>query len=241
MPAGFLPGRSSNDRPAKSNHSIALPAEHPPGSRWQHLPDERIGIVAEIFAAERPPAHEQPVVAVARRARRIDAMLARLAMRLAAPRRPPGRTSGSAPGSGPAPHTRPKPHGRHRRLLHCRLFGSRFPSPAGRTTEADPFLPKFYVRAKPHAAAQWTRGTVARNRRVPAIIGIRHDDTEPRRQTQNLPVLHERGCFVIQSWDVGSARYLQGLGFRRWPPVPASLAGPARWRRAARARAGAFS
>jgi len=57
----------------------------------------------------------------------------------------------------------------------------------------------------------------ARNRgTVPARLGIRPmptPSTADKRRT--FRALHESGCFVIPNpWNVGSARYLQGLGFK---------------------------
>ena len=52
---------------------------------------------------------------------------------------------------------------------------------------------------------------------VPSLVagahhGMSHAALTARRQ--NFRALHERGCFVIPNpWDVGSARYLQHLGF----------------------------
>ena len=52
---------------------------------------------------------------------------------------------------------------------------------------------------------------------VPSLVAGAHDATShaalaARRKA--FRTLHERGCFVIPNpWDVGSARYLQLLGF----------------------------
>ena len=52
---------------------------------------------------------------------------------------------------------------------------------------------------------------------MPSVVAGTHDATShaalaARRKA--FRALHERGCFVIPNpWDVGSARYLQHLGF----------------------------
>ena len=57
---------------------------------------------------------------------------------------------------------------------------------------------------------------------------LRVDDTRraafaARRQA--FRALHERGCFVIPNpWDVGSARYLQHLGFKALATTSAGFA-----------------
>jgi len=52
---------------------------------------------------------------------------------------------------------------------------------------------------------------------VPSLVVGAHDATSPAALAARRRVfraLHERGCFVIPNpWDVGSARYLQHLGF----------------------------
>src|SRR3954453_20888317 len=49
------------------------------------------------------------------------------------------------------------------------------------------------------------------------------DQFETRRQ--QFRALHERGCFVIPNpWDVGSARYLQHLGFAALATTSAGFA-----------------
>src|SRR5918997_4489911 len=54
-------------------------------------------------------------------------------------------------------------------------------------------------------------------RSVPSLVAGTHQSTrEPALASRRkaFRVLHERGCFVIPNpWDVGSARYLQHLGF----------------------------
>ena len=49
---------------------------------------------------------------------------------------------------------------------------------------------------------------------VPALVGGTHDAAALAARRKAFRALHERGCFVIPNpWDVGSARYLQHLGF----------------------------
>lgn len=48
----------------------------------------------------------------------------------------------------------------------------------------------------------------------PGLVAHAHDATSLAARRNALRALHERGCFVIPNpWDVGSARYLQHLGF----------------------------
>ena len=59
---------------------------------------------------------------------------------------------------------------------------------------------------------------------------------EKRREFRRL---HESGCFVIPNpWDIGSARYLQGMGFKALATTSAGFAFSARiaGRRECRAR-----
>lgn len=49
---------------------------------------------------------------------------------------------------------------------------------------------------------------------APGPVAGAHDATSLAAQRNAFRALHERGCFVIPNpWDVGSARYLQHLGF----------------------------
>ena len=52
---------------------------------------------------------------------------------------------------------------------------------------------------------------------VPSLVGEMHDSSSLAAlvaRREGFRALHERGCFVIPNpWDVGSARYLQHLGF----------------------------
>ena len=52
---------------------------------------------------------------------------------------------------------------------------------------------------------------------VPSLVAGAHDATSQAAlaaRRKAFRALHERGCFVIPNpWDVGSARYLQHLGF----------------------------
>ncbi len=55
---------------------------------------------------------------------------------------------------------------------------------------------------------------------LPSAPGLSAETDEPSRRAATAArrkafrALHERGCFVIPNpWDVGSARYLQHLGF----------------------------
>ena len=49
---------------------------------------------------------------------------------------------------------------------------------------------------------------------VPALVGGTHDAAALAARRKPFRALHERGCFVIPNpWDVGSALYLQHLGF----------------------------
>lgn len=49
---------------------------------------------------------------------------------------------------------------------------------------------------------------------VPALGGGTHDTVALAARRKAFRALHDRGCFVIPNpWDVGSARYLQHLGF----------------------------
>lgn len=48
----------------------------------------------------------------------------------------------------------------------------------------------------------------------PGLVARAHDATSLAARRNAFRALHERGCFVIPNpWDVGSARYLQHLGF----------------------------
>jgi len=45
----------------------------------------------------------------------------------------------------------------------------------------------------------------------------------PADKCRTFRELHATGCFVIPPWNVGTARTLEGLGFKRWrPPVRAT-------------------
>ena len=49
---------------------------------------------------------------------------------------------------------------------------------------------------------------------APGLVAGAHDATSLTARRNAFRALHERGCFVIPNpWDVGSARYLQHLGF----------------------------
>ena len=49
---------------------------------------------------------------------------------------------------------------------------------------------------------------------APGLVAGAHDATSLAARRNAFRALHERGCFVIPNpWDVGSARYLQHLGF----------------------------
>ena len=49
---------------------------------------------------------------------------------------------------------------------------------------------------------------------VPGLVAGAHDAAALAARRKAFRALHERGCFVIPNpWDVGSARYLQHLGF----------------------------
>ena len=47
-----------------------------------------------------------------------------------------------------------------------------------------------------------------------------HTDAAIAENRRLFRALHEAGCFVIPNpWDVGSARMLQGVGFKARPPT----------------------
>ena len=49
---------------------------------------------------------------------------------------------------------------------------------------------------------------------APGLVAGAHNATSLAARRNAFRALHERGCFVIPNpWDVGSARYLQHLGF----------------------------
>ena len=47
----------------------------------------------------------------------------------------------------------------------------------------------------------------------------------PPKNARPIRKLHENGCFIIPNpWDVGSARYLQGMGFKALASTSAGYA-----------------
>src|SRR6185295_774922 len=70
-----------------------------------------------------------------------------------------------------------------------------------------------------HLIAEWsiTMSSPTPSTPVPSLVADAHDATSQAASAARrkaFRTLHERGCFVIPNpWDVGSARYLQHLGF----------------------------
>ena len=57
------------------------------------------------------------------------------------------------------------------------------------------------------------RAVLRANNALPPITGCHDAEHADKRRT--FRQLHEAGCFVIPNpWDIGSARYLQHLGFK---------------------------
>src|SRR5262249_43085108 len=159
----------------------------------------------------------------------VDRLLWRLDELLRAHRRPRQRIGKLAPrherfaGESPTRGEQPTPG---EDLQECgparRVFGKRRHGEAGFERGA-PVRPTLSAGMDAVAGPSYTSAKSTHNRPGPHGKGSLMATPAEKRAT--LRKLHAQGCFVIPNpWDVGSARYLQGLGFKALATTSAGFA-----------------